>query len=335
MTNRAKKEMLKIMPRLFGAVTFVLLAGCLGSAPLAWAETPSAGEPEAESERIVDELLDHLPGRLPDDMRMVRDFFGRRLPGTLERYKLSLDYTPKFGDLVNREYIRFPLVLSYGLTDRTEVFEGFTPFTPNPFRPGEDQRVGLGLFRTGIRHEIDGIGNLVDSILFGLEVKVPLGRPPLDLADYYGRFRPSVTLAREVPGHPDWLLLLNLMHDRSFSVPYRNQDEDFLRVNKSEFSPGILYQPNELGYLLEYTYRALDEETGFRKAHVYSFGLLWDVPNRRVPRLLPGEWEIDTIYRLTDEDERSIRHSLDVRVKVRFDFPQFFREVRRNGANGN
>lgn len=282
---------------------------------------------------VADQILEYLPGRLSGDARVVRDFFGRQLPGRLEQYRLTLDYTPKFGDLVNREYLRFPISLRYALTERTEIIEGFIPYTPNPFRPGEDQRWGPGVFQTGLRHDVPGIGNLVDEIILRLKVEVPIGRPPLDLADYYGRFRPSITLAREVPYTDDWTMLLNFMHDRSFSIPYRNQDKDFLRVNKSEVSPGLLYQPNELGYLLEYTYRALDEETGFRKAHVYAVGLLWDVPPKRVPRLLPGDWQIDLIYRLTDEDERDLRHSLDLRARIRFDFPQFLRTMRadRNG----
>lgn len=316
------------MLRIVGAI--FLLWGS-GSFLHAAEESAADAAPAEQSESTRDaseEWIELFPGIVQGEVRTIHEFFGTRLPNTLGKYNLSLEYTPKFGDFVNREYLRFPLTLRYGLTDRTDLLLGVTPFAANPFRHGDDHRWGPGLVRTGARHRLDSQLLMFHRTAVGFDVQIPMGRPPLSLADYYGRARPFVSFSRDLDSLPHTEFLLGLMHDHAFAVPFRDEDHAFLKAHRTEISPGLLYKPGNLGYLGEYTLRLLDEQTGYRKANVYTVGLIWDVPQKWVPRFLPGEWRIDTAYQLTDEDERDLKHAVRSRIHVRFDFPVFVREVR-------
>jgi hypothetical protein len=296
-------------------------------------EIPTLPEPapEVEDELREREWVGLFPRMVQDEVHYISDFFGVRLPETLGQYNLALSYTPRFGDVLRRDYLRFPLTLSYGLTERTDVLAGITPYAPSPFRSGDDSRWGPGRFRTGIRHDLEHPWFGFDRTSLGFDAAVPLGRPPLQLADHYGRLVPSISFTRQLERWPDTRFLLGLVHDHSFSVPFRSENEDMVRVNRTAVSPGLLYKPGNLGYLGEYTFQVIDDRsTGQRLAHVYTVGLLWEVPQTYVPRFLPGRWRVDTAYQLTDEEGRPLAHSFSTRVHVRFDFRRFFNEVQRS-----
>jgi|GEM_PF-3353271 len=290
---------------------------------------PDQAVPDAAADpRQRGQWIGSLPVIIQDEVRFIHDFFGTRLPGTLDQYNLSLEYDPKFGDFVNREYLRFPITLWYGLTDHTELLLGMAPFLPNPFRAGDDQRFGPGFVRTGARHRLHRPIFFFDQTTLGIDVIVPIGRPPESLTDYYGRLRPSISFSRQLHTIEHTQFLLSLQHDHAFDVPLRSESHRYIRRNTTDFSPGVLYKPDNVGYLAEYTLRLIDDDTGWRRGNIYTVGVLWDVPQRYVPQALPGDWRVDLAYRLTDEQERPLNHAVLTRVRVRFDFPQFMRQVR-------
>src|SRR5882672_2425622 len=81
------------------------------------------------------------PGMRQTVLRMT-EFFDTTLPGVLQEQNLTLHFTPKFSDLRDQEYIRFPFELRYGATSRLELSGGLTPFSPNPFNGGREHRWG-------------------------------------------------------------------------------------------------------------------------------------------------------------------------------------------------
>src|SRR4051812_30362885 len=89
---------------------------------------------EPASERVSDRVRERV-------LRMT-DFFDTMLPGVLDQHNVTLHFTPKFSDLRDNEFMRFPLELRYGLSERWELSGGLSPFTPNPFNGGRDHRWG-------------------------------------------------------------------------------------------------------------------------------------------------------------------------------------------------
>ena len=68
-----------------------------------------------------------LTGRMREDLLKMNDFFDTMLPGTLSEHNIILKFTPKFSDLRDNEFVRYPFELRYGLTQKLELFGGMSP----------------------------------------------------------------------------------------------------------------------------------------------------------------------------------------------------------------
>src|SRR5687767_10936670 len=88
-------------------------------------------------------------GGMRERVLRMTDFFDTMLPGVLEEQNMTLHFRPKFGDLRDEEYMRFPIELRYGLMDRVELQGGIVPFTPSPFNRGRNHRWGPGEAKLG------------------------------------------------------------------------------------------------------------------------------------------------------------------------------------------
>lgn len=285
---------------------------------------------------LINPLLANTPQNEPDPeygafgntLLVANEFFNSSLPGTLGRYNLALDFQPKIGDLLRKEYIRFPLTLRYGFADNWEALAGFTPVTPNPFKSGEDQKWSFGEYRLGLRLDVRPILPIWEQMTIGLDFRSPLGRPPRRLNDGYAHIRPFLTMARPIWQVDSTLLYFNLSYDYSFDAPFRNSIPYAPVIRRHEFdiTPGIIYKPGELGYFAEYTLRFIEEPNDNRRANVYTAGFIWDPPRSRTRLLrLPGNWQFELGYRLTDEQNRSVRHSVQFRARWRGDLRQILK----------
>jgi hypothetical protein len=256
---------------------------------------------------------------IEDDVMEMTEFFETILPGTLRKYNLVLDFTPRFTDFRNREFIRYPLELRYGISENSEVFGGFTPFSPNPFNHGEDHRWGLGEVRFGGRKSLDYGFGFFDQATIGIETRIPVGNPPIDLNDGYLHVRPFLTATRRLHW-PHTEFFTAASYDRAFDSPHRDQPTDPRIVHQhiAEISPGILYKPGQYGYFFEYDFRDLDEDDGYRLSHGEKVGVIWDMPRTRSKAWhLPGKWEIEMAFKVVEEEGRSINYGIDTHVRVR------------------
>lgn len=253
--------------------------------------------------------------RMRDD---VTEFFDTVLPGTLRKYNTVLDFSPKFSDLRNREFIRYPLELRYGASDRLELFGGLTPFSPSPFNSGREHRWGLGEVNFGFRRKLEEGFSFYQLASFGLEVRIPVGKPPLDLNEGHIHIRPFLTGARDLPwAHTKFFS--SLSYDRSLDAPGRDgPPPEYIRQHILEVAPGILYKPADYGTFVEYKFRHLDEDDGYRLSHGVKIGMIWEIPRARSKSWkLPGKWQIELAYKVVKEEGRGVDHGIVTRVRLR------------------
>lgn len=258
----------------------------------------------------------------------VTEFFDTRLPGTLDKFDLTLEYRPRFSDFIRREFIRFPLVLRYGLTEDLEIGALTTPVVPHPFKSGEGRKWGPGEFGILARTNITPVLGLWDWATIEVTIRQPLGRPPVELIDGHTRVQPVLAVSRAVIDPETTILFANVSYDYALGHWGRSKPDPakITRQDIAEAGPGVLFKPNELGYFVEYRLRHTDEPEENRWAHVYRIGLVWEVPRHRSERVrLPGHWQVEAGYRLTDEQSRSLSHALTLRVRWRGDLKAFFR----------
>jgi hypothetical protein len=257
--------------------------------------------------------------RVRERVLRMTEFFDTMLPGVLEEHNMTLHVRPKFSDLRDEEYMRFPFELRYGLTSKWELQAGLVPFTPNPFNRGREHRWGPGEAKFGARYDLGARLPFFDDTTVGFETRVPLGRPPIDLNDHYTHVKPSVSAARTLLTWPSTTFYANVSYDRSVDLTHRAAPpSEVVRRNIVEVAPGLLFKPSELGYFVEYRFRHLREDIGWHLAHEVQFGTIWDIPLARTEQWnLPGKWQLELAYKVSHEEGRDHDQGISARVNWR------------------
>jgi hypothetical protein len=261
-----------------------------------------------------------------DGVLRMTEFFDATLPGVLGLRGAALDVRPKFSDLRDHEYVRFPVELRYGLGNRWELRAGLTPFLAHPWNTGPEHRWGPGEGRIGLRRDIGGILGFFDETTIGAEVRTPLGDPPVELNDHYTHLRPSVSAARRLRLLADTTFYTNLGYDRSVDLTHRTAPHpEVVRRNIVEVAPGLLFKPGQLGWFGEYRLQRVQEERGWHEAHQFQAGSIWEVPLEHSRNWhLPGKWQLEVGYKFRREQGRADDQGLAARVTWRTSLREVF-----------
>ncbi len=260
-----------------------------------------------------------IVSHVQDDVSDVTDFFDTVLPTTLMHRNLSLDFQPKFSDVRSEEFIRIPLEVRYDVSDYDQLLFGLTPFIPNPFNDGYNHRWGLGQAVLGFRHDLDNGLWFLDQATIGIETRIPLGKPPIDLNEGYTHVQPYLTGTRRLNwAHTKYFMALS--YDREIRTEWRDRPTDprVLRQNILEFTPGIIYKPDVYGYFFEYEFRHYGEPDGAHLSHGEKLGVIWDVPLERSKNWkVPGRWQIELAAKVVEEEGHDISYGLVTQIRVR------------------
>lgn len=294
--------------------TLALLAGGAAIAPAA--ETVPAAESLSVKERVL---------------RMT-EIFDTVLPGVVEEHHMTFHFKPKFSDLRDEEYMRFPFEVRYGVTKRWELSAGMTPYTPNPFNSGRDHRWGGGEVKLGTRHDIGQALGFFDETTVGIETRAPIGNPPIEVNDHYTHIKPFVAAAHTLRIWPHTMFYANLSYDRSIKLTERGTPPpEVMRRHVIEVTPGVLYKPSQLGWFGEYRFRHIGQPNDWHLGHEIRLGTVWDVPLARSDKWgLPGKWQLEIAYRFSHEEGWDKDHGIMTRVDWRTSLREIF--GRNNGA---
>jgi hypothetical protein len=254
-----------------------------------------------------------LVAKMRDDALRMSEFFDTTLPGTLSQFNVVMDFTPKFSDFRDNEYVRYPVELRYGLRPHWELQGTLTPFAPNPINSGRDHRWGLGEIQLGVRHDTGGIPGIYDAITLGFLTRIPLGQPPIELNDHYVHLVPSISASRQLHW-PHTTFLTEYSYDRQVSS-LSQPPPGVAHENIIQVAPGILYKPGEFGGFFNYTFRHFSTDAGSHLGHECQTGGIWDVPLGRTARWgLPGKWQVELAVHYTTEE--GVSRSLGVEARV-------------------
>lgn len=280
--------------------------GMLGMRLPAAPAEPAAGTPPATTLQMREELL------------RMNEFFDTILPGTLKRYNVIMDFSPKFSDLRDREFVRYPIELRYGVREKWELFGGWSPYSPNPINNGSDHRWGAGFAKLGVRHDVGPCFGLYHRVTVGVEARAPFGQPPLVLIDRYSHLRPFVSAARDL-GWAHTTFFTTFAYDHAVHTPWRGDEPaEPKRGNVFEVTPGLLYKPGEFGGFVEYRFRQIAEPGDQRLGHMGRVGAIWDLPLRRTRGWgLPGKWQAELGYKVEREDGVGCNHGITASLRWR------------------
>lgn len=215
-----------------------------------------------------------------EEFSRVPGLFDVDLPKTVERYRVKLLFRPHFGDLLHRDYIRLPVGVRLGLNDRTELNGEAEAFASHGLKQG-GSGYGIGALRLGTKYQWAHWLKPDIHTSSGLNLSLPVGRPPASMTDGHMHIGPYATFSRRFARFPQATPFLTLGLDllartRVTGSFARNQPQS----NTAGGSIGFLYDYRET---LKYTFVANFATTALigRGAHQYASigpGVLWQVP---------------------------------------------------------
>ena len=159
-----------------------------------------------------------------------------------------------------------------------------------------------------------------------LDGRTPLGKPPIELSDYYAHVTPSIATSRPLP----WkytTLYTSFVYDRMLEAPHRDHAPvGIMPRNTFLIIPSVLYKPGEFGASLEYSFRHFEDQLAdTHLGHEIKAGPIWDLPLWRTQSWgLPGKWQVEVSGRVTLEEARKTDKGVSVRVRWRTSVREVF-----------
>jgi len=186
----------------------------------------------------------------------IRGVFEGVLPGTEEKNHLSLLVHPHFGDFHRKSYLRAPVGLRYGLTDRWDLameLEGYISHGFDQVKAFEE--MGLSAVHLTTKYRPDWTLVPGWQMAGRLRYTHPLDHPPEELTDGFEHLMPAVTFAREIEGWPGvevfWGTGMDLVR-RSHIGGTLEQNE--FGDDANTLTGGMVWQRGERVYTFEATY---------------------------------------------------------------------------------
>jgi hypothetical protein len=266
-------------------------------------ETPSPGAAE--------------PPPLADSALRIGGIFNTSLPGTERRNELRLILHPRFGDLLNGDYLRIPFGLRYGITSRWEVNVESTAYVSHGISGNSfGDRAGLADLRVGSKVNLGRtLGAEWDTAL-GFDHIRPVGHPPIDITDGLQHNAPYVTFSRRLRSRPSvrvfWSVGVDLVgHSSTAGELLENQLGD----DASLLTGGLVWDRGSMHVTLEANYGTTRLLGGVdRDVFTLRPGVVWELPARWSPRGR-GRWLLGAGVRVTSgPDGEDFGASMKLRV---------------------
>lgn len=221
--------------------------------------------------------------RVSDDDLRIRGVFNSVLPGTEKKHALRLIFHPHIGDLLNEDYLRIPLGVRYGVSQRLELngtLESY--FSHGLGAVGLFQDAGFDEAHLGAKYRL-GDALIRDwDLAIGIDWDRPIGSPPRSMTDGMQHVSPFISFARPLGEDRAWRLFGSVTYDdvTQLGIP-RHLEKNELADDSLALTLGVLKQRRDLTYTLEtgvastrFTSDGEDDVVFIRP------GLVWVVPER-------------------------------------------------------
>lgn len=263
-----------------------------------------------------------------DDELRIHGVFDSALPGTERKNSLRLIFHPHFGDLTQRDHLRVPFGLRYGLTEALEVTAEAEGFLSHGFGDvAAFRHVGLSALHFGTKYRLGKFWLTDWDTAVGLDYTQPVGTPPTEITDGLKHIAPYVSFSRRLERAPDWRVFWSLGLDevRLTRLPMSLRKNE-LGADAGTISGGFLRERGAMTYTLEAAWTS-SRISGRFDHDVFTLrpGLVWVVP----PRFTwgdSGRWLVGAGLRLSDGPD-GFDVGVNAKLRVNFDFRRFWRKI--------
>ena len=254
---------------------------------------------------------------LADSALRIGGIFNASLPGTERRNALRLIFHPHFGDLLNRDFLRIPLGVRYGLTSRLEVSAETTAYFAHGISGNSfADEAGFSDIRLGTKLNLGRTMWDEWDTAFGVDYVRPVGSPPMDITDGLQHLGPYVTFSRHLKDLPSMRIFWSVGVDLVGSSKIVGElQENQLGDDANLFTTGFVWDRGRAHLTLEANYgttRLIG--SGDRDIFTLRPGVVWELP----PKWAPGgrgRWLVGAGVRATaGPDGTDFGASMKIRV---------------------
>jgi hypothetical protein len=234
---------------------------------------------------------------------------------------------PHFGDLHQRDYLRVPFGLRYGLNERleltaeTEAFFAHGLGDVNAF-----ERFGLSALHLGTKYQLGRLPGTDWDTAIGFDFSRPIGNPPSDITDGLKHLSPYVSFSRRLTEAPAWRVFWSFGYDevRTTALP-TNLNKNQLGADAGTLSGGFLYERGPMTYTLEMAWSTSRMSRKFdHDVFTVRPGFVWVVPPR-FTWVDSGRWVLGAGLRLAEGPD-GFDYGVSAKLRVNFNFRSLWRK---------
>lgn len=273
---------------------------------------------------------DSSSGATDDELR-IRGIFDSALPGTERKNSLRLIVHPHFGDLSQRDYVRMPVGLRYGVNERLELTgETETFFAHGLGGAPAFSRFGLSALHFGTKYQLGTLPGTDWETAVGFDFTRPLGSPPRDVTDGLKHLSPYISFARRLTDAPNWRVFWSVGYDEVRTTAILpNLSKNQLGADAASLSGGFLYARGPMTYTFETAWSSSRVSRRFdHDVFTVRPGFVWMVP----PRFTWGDhgrWLLGASLRLSEGPD-GLDVGVSAKLRVNFNFRSLWRKSARN-----
>lgn len=205
------------------------------------------------------------------------------LADTQRKYELEVLIKPRLEDLLDEEYVRFPVRFKYGITANWESFLELNTFVDNFTRSGN--RNGMSDVALGTKYRFKRrLKPYVDTAV-SFSIRVPTGSND-DISGGYTHYAPQLIFTKTLVHFHGMRTSASLGFDIVAGPPAEEARPD----NSMSLAIGATYPRGRASYSMEAVYVTTETGGGTINALFLTPGFQWDIPRDRNP--LPGEWRL-------------------------------------------
>jgi hypothetical protein len=267
-----------------------------------------------------------------DSEPQIRGIFDTILTMTEREGWIKLTLHPHFGDLTrrNRDYLRVPLGLRYGLTDRLEFKTEIEPYFSHGLGDiSFGKKGGLASVRNGVKYHFDTSPlpwpNWDTAI--GADYILPVGHPPREMTDGLTHLTNYVIFSHRLENHRHVRVFWGGGYDIVRETDVLGDDMPFeLHASSVGVTGGFVYDHKDFSYTFESNV-GTTRFTGSQKQDTILLrpGIIWRVP-RKYTFNAKGQWLLGIGLRLqTGTDGTSFGAS--GRARLNFDFGRWWKKT--------
>lgn len=261
-----------------------------------------------------------FPLQDPEDQRAmhkISGIFDTDLPKTEKKGSVRFIMHPHMGDFIRRSYVRLPLGFRWGVNDHVEMTATVEPYIEHGLRRGSLGN-GIGKVQFGGKYVYRRWLQTDYDASIGLNVRLPVGAPPLDMTDGYNHYTPFLVVSRPSQHTPG----LNYFFSGTADLMEKTAIAGSFRQNDAHSSSLIL----GTGFVLDRFPYHYTLETGLQTTSLigrdnqqYVFvkpGFAWDLP-RKLTFNSRGRWLFGLSVKITQGPDGT---RIDSGGKIRGDF---------------